>query len=128
MTQEKNLHKLIRNIQPCLNPGKYVFVSTEESLDLIPEQVICMFHEIESFTYVLEKEIADNMNLKYSFVAAWITLCVYSSLEAVGLTAKVANALAAENISCNAVAAYHHDHVFVPFKDGERAVSILRKL
>ena len=35
----KNIHKLIRNIQPCLNPGRFVFVSSKESLDLPAEQL-----------------------------------------------------------------------------------------
>ncbi|MBN1949593.1 MAG: ACT domain-containing protein [Bacteroidales bacterium] len=120
--------KLIKNIQPRLNPGQYVFHCAPRNLDIPAEQVICMFREPEGITYVLGRKLADELKLEYDFVAAWITLNVYSSLEAVGLTAKVSNALAAENISCNAIAAYHHDHIFVPYKDGERAISILRKL
>lgn len=57
-----------------------------------------------------------------------ITLSVYSSLEAVGLTAAVASALAKERISANVIAAYHHDHVFVPADKANQAVQILTKL
>jgi len=32
------------------------------------------------------------------------------------------------NISCNVVAAYYHDHIFVPIKDGTRALQVLNKL
>ena len=58
----------------------------------------------------------------------WITLDVHSSLEAVGLTAAVSAALAEENISCNVVAAYYHDHLFVPVADAERAMETLMRL
>ena len=68
------------------------------------------------------------MSLSYSLVCAWITLTVHSSLEAVGLTAAVSRALAEENISCNVVAAYYHDHLFVPVGDGERAMEVLLAL
>jgi uncharacterized protein len=128
-TDKKDLtNKLIKNVQPYLNPGEYVFLSLPEARALSPEDIVCMFHEKEGTTYVVDKSIADSMNLYYNFNAAWITLNVYSSLEAVGLTAKVASALAAENISCNAIAAYNHDHVFVPYKHADKAMALLRKL
>ena len=51
-----------------------------------------------------------------------ITLGVTSSLQAVGLTAAVAGALAAAGIAANVVAAFHHDHVFVP---ADRAADVM---
>ena len=57
-----------------------------------------------------------------------ITLGVHSSLEAVGLTAAVSTLLAKHEISANMVAGYHHDHLFVPANDAEKAVKLLIKL
>ena len=57
-----------------------------------------------------------------------ITLGVHSSLEAVGLTAAVSSLLAKHEISANMVAGYHHDHLFVPANDAERAVELLIQL
>ncbi|WP_367180401.1 ACT domain-containing protein [uncultured Muriicola sp.] len=76
---------------------------------------------------IIKKELADAKNLKYSFVAAWITLTVHSSLEAVGLTAAFSSALSEQGISCNVVAAFFHDHIFVDKKDAEKAMEILNK-
>ena len=75
---------------------------------------------------VLPRLEADKAGLPYSFVAAWITLNVHSALEAVGLTAAVSQALALAGISCNVVAAYHHDHLFVPVSEARRALHILQ--
>ncbi|MNG35746.1 hypothetical protein D3C84_1225580 [compost metagenome] len=61
-------------------------------------------------------------------MAAWITLQVHSSLAAVGLTAAFASALGQANISCNVIAGYHHDHLFVAQADAERALAVLRQL
>jgi hypothetical protein len=41
------------------------------------------------------------------------------------LTAAVSGELARQNIPCNMVAAYHHDHVFVPSAMAERALQAL---
>ena len=56
-----------------------------------------------------------------------ITLTVHSSLEAVGLTAIVTNKLAEHEISANVVAAYYHDHIFVPCEKAGKAMEVLRE-
>ncbi|MEN9980673.1 MAG: hypothetical protein RL542_460 [Bacteroidota bacterium] len=46
---------------------------------------------------IIEKEITDKLNLKYSFISSWITLTIHSALEAVGLTASFSKALSEKN-------------------------------
>ena len=57
-----------------------------------------------------------------------ITLDVHSSLEAVGLTAACAQALAAGGISANVVAGYSHDHILVPAPRAQDALAALDAL
>ena len=57
-----------------------------------------------------------------------VTLRVHSALEAVGLTAAVATCLGAAGLSCNVVAGFHHDHLFVPHERGAECVELLREL
>lgn len=128
MTGETDLKKLLQNMKPELNPGKYVFClidSYEKAASLSP---VCIFQEKEGVTIILSKDQADAAGLSYSSVCAWITLTVHSSLEAVGLTAAFSKALTEANISCNAVAAYYHDHIFVPVHDAEHAMNVLAAL
>jgi hypothetical protein len=61
-------------------------------------------------------------------VAGWITLRVTSALDAVGLTAAVAGELAQAGLSCNVIAGYHHDHLFVPYDRAPSAVAVLEAL
>jgi hypothetical protein len=128
MTGETNLNTLLKNMTPILHEGDYVYctVTGDQSIDI--KQVIGTFKEEEALTVILKKEAADALGLGYSYIAAWITLTIHSSLEATGLTAAFAAALAKEEISCNVVAAYYHDHIFVAKKDAERAMAALRLL
>lgn len=128
MPGEKDLVQLLKNMQPCLNEGEYVFCTVADLNSIPIEQIISFFKETEGFTIILARSIADQWRLDYTFVAAWITLTVHSALDAVGLTAAFSNALAAAGISCNVVAAFYHDHIFVDKNDAERAMEVLRAL
>jgi uncharacterized protein len=126
MNGEKDLAKLLKNMEPHLHKGDYVFCTLKTPNTLDYDQIICFFREAEGTTLILKKETADEWQLQYTYVASWITLTVHSSLEAVGLTAAFSKALAEGNISCNVVAGYYHDHIFVDQKDAEKAMQILR--
>jgi hypothetical protein len=125
---ENNLALLLKSLQPKLHAGEYVFCTSVGPVNIPIEQQIMSFREEEGITLVVEKNVADHYQLKYTYVASWISLTVYSSLEAVGLTAAFSKALSQAGISCNVVAAYHHDHIFVNQADGTRAQEILKKL
>lgn len=128
MTGETNLAKLIQEMSPRLNEGEYVFSSIKNMDEINGEEIIGQFREDEGTTIIIEKSIADKLELSYEFVASWITLIVHSSLEAVGLTAAFSTELAKNNISCNVVAGYYHDHIFVHKTDEVKAMKTLISL
>lgn len=61
-------------------------------------------------------------------MAGWLVLRVRSALDAVGLTAAVAQELAGAGVSCNVVAGFHHDHLFVPYEGVDHAMELLEAL
>ena len=128
MNGETNLTVLLKNMHPKLNSGAYVFCTLNNTSEIDLSKVLLLFREEEAVTVILSKETADSLQLNYSFVASWITLTVHSSLAATGLTAAFSNALADAGISCNVVAAYYHDHIFVDSKDADRAMDVLTQL
>jgi hypothetical protein len=128
MTGEQDLDRLLKTMNPVHNTGSYVFCTVETLTKDHINEAVFIFKEVEGTTIVIKKEIADRLDLEYSFVASWITLNVHSSLEATGLTALFSKALADQGISCNVVAAYYHDHIFVSQKDTEKAMGILYEL
>lgn len=127
MTAEKNLEKLLKTMKPKLNSGEYVFCSVKELASIDQKDILLIFKEDEGITIILKKEIADILKLDYSFVCCWITLTVHSSLEAVGLTAAFSTALSNNGISCNVVAAFYHDHIFIDKKDANKAMNVLEQ-
>jgi hypothetical protein len=128
MIGETDLNKILKSLKPKLNSGDFVFCVIDDLAQISQADIISTFKEEEGVTVIIKKELADQLKLKYSFVAAWITLTVHSSLEAVGLTSAFSAALSNERISCNVVAAFHHDHIFVNKNDAEKAVDILNSL
>ena len=128
MTGETDIKKLLQGMKPKLNKGEFVFCTVDSTDHAAALSPICMFREEEAVTVVVPKQRADEAGLLYPVVCAWITLTIHSSLEAVGLTAAVSKSLAEANISCNVVAAFYHDHIFVPVKDAERAMNMLENL
>ncbi|MFC4094970.1 ACT domain-containing protein [Euzebyella saccharophila] len=128
MSGETNLSTLLSSLNPILNKGEYVFINLTEPNPMALAHCICFFKEAEGSTYILNRSKADEFQFSYDFVAAWITLKVHSSLEAVGLTAVFSSELAKNHIGCNAVAGYYHDHIFVAIEDGNKAIEILQKI
>ena len=128
MTGETDLTKLLRTLKPKHNRGDFVFCVVKDLTKINIHDAILLFRENEGYTIIIKKELADSLKFKYSFVAAWITLTIQSSLEAVGLTAAFSKALTENGISCNVVAAFYHDHIFVNKKDAEEAMKILARI
>ena len=128
MTGETDLQKLLADMRPELHAGEYVFVTTDHGSVPAGVRPVVSVAEDEGITLVLRKQDADLLALAYDYVAGWITLRVNSSLSAIGLTAAVASALAQAGLSCNVVAGFYHDHLFVPYASAAQAVTLLEKM
>lgn len=125
---ETNLSKILKTLSPELNPGEYIFYSTNDPAQFDQKDVIGLFKENEGVTVIISKELANQKKIPYKFIASWITLNVHSSLDAVGLTAAFSTALTKENISANVIAGYYHDHIFVAKEDAGKAMKALIQL
>lgn len=126
MAAESDLDRMLATIDVVQRPGRFAFVSGEwPALMSLADATIV---EDEGVTYVVSAEHARAAGAPVEFEAAWLTLTVHSALEAVGLTAAFATALAAAGIPCNVLAGYHHDHLLVPVARGDEAIDVLRRL
>ena len=108
-----------------LNSGEYVFCFIEDIDKISMNNITCSFKESEGYSIIISKEKAIKNNLPFYFVSAWITLEIDSTLDSVGLTSAFSKKLTKAGISCNVVAAYHHDHIFVPYSERLKAMKIL---
>ncbi|OCR26253.1 acetyltransferase [Pseudomonas syringae] len=128
MAGETSLTTLLQSMSPHLNEGDYVFCCVADAQLLSGVEVVGSFREKEGLTVILERQQAQALGLKFEYIAAWITLNVHSALEAVGLTAAFATALAEAGISCNVIAGFYHDHLFVGKGDAAKAMIALQQL
>ena len=115
-------------LKPQLNSGKYVFVQLKSISEIDKDEIVCFLNEGETFSIILKEQYAKENNLLYEHITAWITLRINSSLDSVGLTSLFSKALADLKISCNVIAGYKHDHVFVNYDKRKLAINALKKL
>ena len=119
---------MLAQMAPLLDPVQYCFMLiTPNSAPQALGAAIGTFREDEGVTAIVPEEVARELGESGPTLAR-ITLTVHSALEGVGLTAAVASALAEHGIACNMVAAFHHDHVFVPADHAGHALSLLQQL
>ncbi|WP_110647914.1 ACT domain-containing protein [Salinicola peritrichatus] len=123
------LDELLNSMSPEIQEKEYVFCCAPgRPADYDHLAPLATFRETEGLTLILPAEVAAQEGFNIDSRFRQITLSVHSSLNAVGLTAAVSTKLAAHGISANVVAAYYHDHIFVPSQKAEEALRVLQEL
>ena len=134
---ELDLQTLLCSMKPEIQlAGDFAFVTLtpeEEkhrglaAMDELRKVALMCFGESEGLTLIVPVSSADLNNLNHDGPMSCITLTVHSSLQAVGLTAAVSNVLANAGIPANVVAAYYHDHIFLPTDRAAQAIALLEQ-
>lgn len=124
----QDLSVLLSSLNPKLEETLYTFATIKEMPQPLLETQIGQFRETEGITVICSQAEAIERALTHSGGFKKITLTVHSSLDAVGLTAAISNALAEAKIPCNTVAGFYHDHLFVPANLAPSAMNVLRSL
>lgn len=119
---------MLRSLRPELRPGVWAYATCADEAQVARSKPLALFREAEAITVVAREEDARAAGLEPLFRCAWIALTVHSDLEAIGMTAAVAAALAERGIACNIVAAAYHDHLFVPVERAADAMAALQAL
>lgn len=128
MVGETDLQRLLAGLAPELAEQPRAIRSQAADVPA-PANAIMTFRENEGTTVIVPMTIVPTTeDAQAEPLWAQITLRIHSSLEAVGMMAAIAAALTARNIPCNAVSAYYHDHLFVPWARREDACLALQEL
>jgi hypothetical protein len=129
MSGETDLNTILASMRPSVGEARYVFLCEDrDSPAHLHVRPLMTFEEQEGRTCIVTQEQASEIGRAGSFPSRLITLNVHSSLEAVGLIARIATALATQGISVNPVAAFYHDHLFVPEQRIADAMRVLSTL
>jgi len=122
------LDELLKMMSPEVQDGEYIFCTLAvDNFDYMHLSPLAVFKESEGLTLVISVEAAIQEKISFEGTFKQITLTVHSSLDAVGLTAAVANKLTSYGISANVIAAYYHDHIFVQTEKAEQALLALKE-
>ena len=128
MSGESDHRQLTKMMAPQLLPETYVYCTFPDFQ--VPDGLapLCTFREAEGLTAIVERSQAERAQAPFIFESRLITLTVHSSLDAIGFLATISTCLAQAGIPCNAVAAYHHDHLFIPVGRAQEALALLQAL
>ncbi len=126
----RQTRQMLALMNPLLDAGEVVFCTTADAAVARGAQPLALgsFREAEGVSLILPRAAAEALGFPVVLPMRRIELTVHSTLDGVGLTAAIASALAAQGIPCNVVAAFHHDHLFVPSGMAEQALAVLTAL
>lgn len=124
---ETDLQRLLGGLAPELAERPRAIRSQAADV-AVPAEAIMSFRENEGITTIVAVDEHAVDASADEPLWAQITLRIHSSLEAVGMMAAIAAALTARDIPCNAVSAYYHDHLFVPWQRRDDTLAALQAL
>lgn len=134
-TGETDLERIMASLSVSRRSGRFhvVSVAADDATGLtVGSGIEALIREPEVFgetvTVVCDAATATRNGWSSAITAAWLTLDVHTSMEAIGLTAAISKALGAARIPCNVLAGSHHDHILVPVDDADRAIDVLQSL
>lgn len=120
---------IVRNLEIIERPGSFVYVSVPAPDPALADQADAVVREPEGVTYVLPADApalaSQPPGTTQGPAMTWLTIAAHTSLEGVGLTARIAAALAARDVPCNVVAGFFHDHLLVPVDRRDVAIDAL---
>jgi hypothetical protein len=126
----ESLSEILSQLKAKILDQSFVFITIDahSTIQLNATHIFATVREEEGLTLIVEKEYRNQYSSQAAVEFSCITLEVHSSLEAVGLTAVFSTALAKHNISCNVIAGYYHDHIFVEKTKAKKALEVITDL
>jgi uncharacterized protein len=124
MESDSNLDHLLRNMAPEEQNQMFVFLTSHDGFSAEERAEAMMIFEVEGTTIIINASltsVATEHDPKWSM----ITLKVKTDLKTVGFLAAITRKLADAGIPVNAVSAFYHDHLFVPWERRNEAMDIL---
>lgn len=121
MSGEVKLGKLLSGLKVFRHDGLWAFETGEPGR---APDAIMTFQEREGWTCIVPARNETGDDNKW----VWLELAIHSDLNAVGFIAAISAALAKAGVPCNTIAAFYHDHIFVPANKAEIAIETLEAL
>jgi hypothetical protein len=119
---------LVAGMRPELREGEFFFCVLRSPGEIPPGIALGTFAEDEGISAIVPRADAERAGLHGAGPFRAITLAVNPTAVRLEWTATVSRALADAGVPANIVAAFHHDHLFVPADRAGDALRVLRRL
>jgi uncharacterized protein len=123
-----DLSEVLRTLHVSCDEVRYGFASVTGAAISRSEKVLGTFLEDEGLTLIATEEYFKQEGIAHQGPFARLKIEVHTSLELVGLTGLLAAELAKREIPANLIAAYFHDHIFVPYDVRAKALEAIMEL
>ncbi|HPE27150.1 ACT domain-containing protein [Albidovulum sp.] len=129
MRGETDLARMLATMEPVLRPEEFGY-GLIPGMAAIPAGLVpfATVREAEGLTVIAPCAALVRHGIAHRRGFACISLSVHSDLEALGLTAAFARALADAGLGANVIAGLHHDHILTSWDRREAALACLRAL
>ncbi|WP_105102663.1 ACT domain-containing protein [Microbulbifer pacificus] len=126
MNAQVKIEQLLQRLSPILDRQQLVMCSlTEEQLQTLLAECLCVFREREGLCALLPEQVAKREKLSNVGSFRLITLHFSPCLQVPGVIANVVRELADAGIQANVVSARYHEHILVSEHDAAQAMQIL---
>jgi hypothetical protein len=128
MPGQTKLPQVLSSLRVSCDGVKYGFASVGVTAIAHSERILGTFQESEGLTLIAREEYFKDQGMAHEGPFAKLTIEVHTSLELVGLTSILATQLANHEIPANVIAAFYHDHIFVPYAVRAKALGVIEQL
>ncbi len=128
MDNGTSLRSVFQTMHVSCDNDPYGFATKEGEVAVAIRDVAGLFHEDEGLTIIASTRYLESIGLAYTGPYARLTISFSATHNIPGFSAILVQKLAEVGIPTGVIAAYFHDHIYVPYDYRKEAIALLKNL